>query len=107
MNKQKRNLGNKGFSHAELLIMIVVVVAVGSVGWYVSKHRDTSHATSYNYTVMGTQPPFTVAKNGVSASGAELLACKVISGGDTLYTIHGEAILSPTAAGNSLHIRVN
>lgn len=52
MKTLKRKLNNNGFGHVELLILIVVILALGGVGFWVFKHNK-SHAGSDNYENVG------------------------------------------------------
>ncbi len=52
MNIFKKRLNNRGFSHVELVVVLLVLAGIISIGYYVYRH-NTAHAGS-TYTTIGT-----------------------------------------------------
>lgn len=79
-----KKLNIKGFSHVELFVLVVAVVAISSVGYYVAKNRNTSHAGSWQ--LLASQSTATVTGN--------VYACvqKVSS---TSWIVKGLATITP------------
>ena len=53
MKIKNKKLNNKGFSHVEMLLLVVALVIVGGIGFYVYK-KNTAHAGGNNYQYIGT-----------------------------------------------------
>ncbi len=48
----KKHLSSKGFSHVELLLILVVVIALSGIGYYVHKNSPTPASRATNHTAI-------------------------------------------------------
>ena len=84
----KRKISDKGFSHVEMLLLIVVVLAISGVGFYVYQNhsKNVSHAGSWTRVDTGTVCLNTSCSVTASYVGQ---VCKQLSG--NTYYIKGMA----------------
>lgn len=83
--KKLTNLNTSGFGHLVLLIALVVVVAVGGVGYAVYRNQQKAHATNYAAIMTG----------GPSFPGGSITACKTYTA--TGYNINAYYFKPATA----------
>jgi hypothetical protein len=97
-----RKLNQRGFSHFEAILLIVVLVVIGSVGTFVYSRMHKSHAGGLNYANLGTvtwnktspnsKAPSTSTKYYTN-SNFTFLACAVpAAGNNNVSTVKAVAI---------------
>jgi hypothetical protein len=79
MKISKKPLNNRGFSHVEILLLLVVIAVVAGAGFFVFKHQNKAHAAAWTTLAWDDS---TDKSGQVSAK-----ACKVVinSGYGQLY----------------------
>ncbi|HUC95691.1 MAG TPA: hypothetical protein VMR76_01900 [Candidatus Saccharimonadia bacterium] len=84
--KKLKRLSSQGFSHVELVLLMIVIIVIAGIGAYVLKH-NSSHASGYNYSSIGSA--------NLGAVPFYFYACSIQSG--SVYTIRGEAAVNRRA----------
>ncbi len=91
MKIKNKKLNNKGFSHVEMLLLVVALVIVGGIGFYVYK-KNTAHAGGNNYQYIGTASytdgntfSFAACKQSLANSGVTSGATSGVTSGVVAY----------------------
>ncbi len=99
MKIKNKKLNNKGFSHVEMLLLVVALVIVGGIGFYVYKQNNkttTAHAGSWQSigTVTSSNPYSSVSR----------FACMtgpIVSAGNSLANVKGLLVANKTTKVNN------